>query len=415
MGDGRAAGPRLLSEPRVRDLAPGVADPRRSRERAAGRRHDHPRPPPPAARTGRAGSSARRPNMRCAASPPPLPLLVAWLAVTAPLSQSLQPIAAPSFLVLAADGQPIARRGAVRGAPVDVMTLPPHVGQAFIAIEDRRFFHHVGIDPWSIGRALFRNWQAGRVREGGSTISQQLAKTSFTGGERTIGPQGAGGVDHPLARSAAVQGGDPQPLPLQRLFRQQHLRPQRRRPFLLQRRARAADARPGGLARRPRQRAQPARPQPQPGRRPAPRAPRPAHDGRHRLHRRGRTPAHPAGAAAARAQRQPPDRNLFRRLDPVRRPECRPGGIWRAPGRNDARAPPPARRHPRLPLVGTRHPPGGIGGDAARRPDRGDAGRARLWAQPVQPRDDGAPPGGLDLQAVRLSRRPAFRAAARIR
>jgi penicillin-binding protein 1A len=114
-------------------------------------------------------------------------LLVAWLAVTAPLSRSLQPIAAPSFLVLAADGQPIARRGAVREAPVDVMKLPPHVGQAFIAIEDRRFFQHVGIDPWAMGRALFRNWQAGEVREGGSTISQQLAKTSFTGGDRTMG------------------------------------------------------------------------------------------------------------------------------------------------------------------------------------------------------------------------------------
>jgi penicillin-binding protein 1A len=113
-------------------------------------------------------------------------LLVGWLAVTAPLSQSLQPIAAPSFLVLAADGQPIARRGAVRDAPVDVMKLPPHVGQAFVAIEDRRFFHHVGIDPWGIGRAMLRNWQAGRVREGGSTISQQLAKTSFTGPERTM-------------------------------------------------------------------------------------------------------------------------------------------------------------------------------------------------------------------------------------
>jgi penicillin-binding protein 1A len=114
-------------------------------------------------------------------------LLIVWLAVTAPLSRSLQPIAAPSFLVLAADGQPIARRGAVRDAPVDVMKLPPHVGQAFIAIEDRRFFHHVGIDPWGVGRALFRNWRAGRVREGGSTISQQLAKTSFTGPERTMG------------------------------------------------------------------------------------------------------------------------------------------------------------------------------------------------------------------------------------
>jgi penicillin-binding protein 1A len=114
-------------------------------------------------------------------------LLVGWLAFTAPLSQSLQPIAPPSFLVLGADGQPIARRGAVRADPVDVMALPPYVGQAFIAIEDRRFFHHIGIDPWGVGRALFRNWSAGRLREGGSTISQQLAKTSFTGGERTMG------------------------------------------------------------------------------------------------------------------------------------------------------------------------------------------------------------------------------------
>jgi penicillin-binding protein 1A len=114
-------------------------------------------------------------------------ILVGWLTYTAPLSQSLQPIAPPSFLVLAADGQPIARRGAVRADPVDVMALPPYVGQAFIAIEDRRFFHHVGIDPWGIGRAFVRNWRAGHVREGGSTISQQLAKTSFTGGDRTWG------------------------------------------------------------------------------------------------------------------------------------------------------------------------------------------------------------------------------------
>lgn len=114
-------------------------------------------------------------------------LLVAWLAFTAPLSQSLEPIAPPSFLVMAADGQPIARRGAVRADPIDVMALPPYVGQAFIAIEDRRFFHHIGIDPWGVARAMFRNLRAGHVREGGSTISQQLAKTSFTGGERTVG------------------------------------------------------------------------------------------------------------------------------------------------------------------------------------------------------------------------------------
>ncbi|MEA3042621.1 MAG: penicillin-binding protein [Sphingomonadales bacterium] len=112
-------------------------------------------------------------------------LAVLWLVLTAPLSRSLGPVAAPSITILSAEGEPIARRGAIIGEPVDVMALPPHVGQAFIAIEDRRFFRHVGIDPWGIGRAMWRNLRSGRVREGGSTISQQLAKTSFLSPDRT--------------------------------------------------------------------------------------------------------------------------------------------------------------------------------------------------------------------------------------
>ncbi len=112
-------------------------------------------------------------------------LAVLWLTITAPLSRSLGPVAAPSLTILSAEGEPIARRGAIIGEPVDVMALPPHVGQAFLAIEDRRFFRHVGIDPWGIGRAMWRNLRAGRVREGGSTISQQLAKTSFLSPDRT--------------------------------------------------------------------------------------------------------------------------------------------------------------------------------------------------------------------------------------
>jgi penicillin-binding protein 1A len=112
-------------------------------------------------------------------------LAVLWLVVTAPLSRSLGPVAAPSITILSAEGEPIARRGAIIGAPVDVMRLPPHVGQAFIAIEDRRFFRHVGIDPWGIGRAIWRDLRAGRMLEGGSTISQQLAKTSFLSPART--------------------------------------------------------------------------------------------------------------------------------------------------------------------------------------------------------------------------------------
>ena len=71
------------------------------------------------------------------------------------------PIDAPSITILSAEGEPIARRGAIIGAPVDVTRLPPYVGQAFIAIEDRRFFRHVGIDPWGMGRAMWRDLRAG--------------------------------------------------------------------------------------------------------------------------------------------------------------------------------------------------------------------------------------------------------------
>ena len=113
-------------------------------------------------------------------------LILIWLMLTAPLSRSLGPIAAPSLTILSAEGEPIARRGSIIGEPVDVTLLPPHVAQAFIAIEDRRFYTHSGLDPWGMGRAMWRNFRAGRWREGGSTITQQLAKTSFLSPDRTF-------------------------------------------------------------------------------------------------------------------------------------------------------------------------------------------------------------------------------------
>jgi penicillin-binding protein 1A len=112
-------------------------------------------------------------------------LLVAWLAITAPLSKSLQPIAAPSMTLVSAEGDPIARRGADIREPVSIKTLPKHVPAAFIAIEDRRFHHHLGISVRGIARAAWRNLGAGGVREGGSTITQQLAKISFLSADRT--------------------------------------------------------------------------------------------------------------------------------------------------------------------------------------------------------------------------------------
>src|SRR4051812_6538645 len=114
-------------------------------------------------------------------------LIVAWLAITAPLSKSLQPIAAPSLTLVSAEGDPIARRGADIRAPVVLAKLPKYVPAAFVSIEDRGFYSHWGISLRGIGRAMWRNLGAGGVREGGSTITQQLAKTSFLSPQRTVG------------------------------------------------------------------------------------------------------------------------------------------------------------------------------------------------------------------------------------
>lgn len=84
------------------------------------------------------------------------------------------------------EGRAIARRGLTHGALVDVRDLPPYVADAFIAIEDRRFRSHFGLDPVGLGRALAENLSAGRIVQGGSTITQQLAKNLFLDSERTI-------------------------------------------------------------------------------------------------------------------------------------------------------------------------------------------------------------------------------------
>ena len=111
---------------------------------------------------------------------------VVWLVITAPLSRALEPLADPALLLTSDDGRPIALRGAIKEAPVDVTKLNPLTPAAFVAIEDRRFYRHWGIDPRGIGRALYADLRGGGVRQGGSTITQQLAKTSFLSGDRTL-------------------------------------------------------------------------------------------------------------------------------------------------------------------------------------------------------------------------------------
>ena len=83
-------------------------------------------------------------------------------------------------------GRLIARRGLTQGAMVDVSILPKYVPDAFIAIEDRRFRDHLGLDPIGLARAAFENMSAGHVVQGGSTLTQQLAKNLFLDPNRTF-------------------------------------------------------------------------------------------------------------------------------------------------------------------------------------------------------------------------------------
>ena len=108
-----------------------------------------------------------------------------WLIITAPLGRALEPLADPAILLVSQEGIPIARRGAIKDEPVEVARLNPLTPAAFIAIEDRRFRRHWGIDPRAIGRAMVANASAGGVKQGGSTITQQLAKTSFLSSDRS--------------------------------------------------------------------------------------------------------------------------------------------------------------------------------------------------------------------------------------
>src|SRR3546814_16799245 len=90
---------------------------------------------------------------------------------------------------MSADSHLIARRGAIIDRPVTVAALPEHVPQAFMAIEDRRFRSHWGVDPRGIARAAWHNLWSSGSSQGGSTNTQQLAKGGFLAADRTVGPK----------------------------------------------------------------------------------------------------------------------------------------------------------------------------------------------------------------------------------
>ena len=93
----------------------------------------------------------------------------------------------PSIQVVDRVGRDLVVRGAQAQAPIPVAELPAHLRQAVLATEDRRFYSHSGVDPYGLARATFRNLRAGRVVEGGSTLTQQLTKNVFLTPEQTLG------------------------------------------------------------------------------------------------------------------------------------------------------------------------------------------------------------------------------------
>jgi penicillin-binding protein 1A len=112
---------------------------------------------------------------------------IALVAATLPPIQSLAiPKRPPSIEIDGLDGKPLAVRGEMGGAAVSLKDLPPYLPRAFIAIEDRRFYHHFGVDPIGLTRAIVADVLHRGVSQGGSTITQQLAKNLFLTPQRSV-------------------------------------------------------------------------------------------------------------------------------------------------------------------------------------------------------------------------------------
>ncbi len=92
----------------------------------------------------------------------------------------------PSITYIDIRGQVVDRRGAPDSPPIDLKSLPPYVPKAVLAIEDRKFYRHWGFDFEGLARAFYVNARAGRVVQGGSTLTQQLAKNLFLSSEQSL-------------------------------------------------------------------------------------------------------------------------------------------------------------------------------------------------------------------------------------
>src|SRR5471032_172547 len=106
--------------------------------------------------------------------------VIIYVGAHLPAIQSLEiPKRPPTIQIVGFDGSVLATRGEMAGSNVALKDLPPYLPKAFIAIEDRRFYSHYGVDPIGILRAAVTNILHRGVSQGGSTLTQQLAKNLF--------------------------------------------------------------------------------------------------------------------------------------------------------------------------------------------------------------------------------------------
>jgi penicillin-binding protein 1A len=116
-----------------------------------------------------------------------LGVITAWYATDLPdVDKAFNATRRPAVTVLAADGSILARRGDVYGRLMRLDQLPSSLPAAVLATEDRRFYSHFGLDIIGLGRAMAANIAAGRIVQGGSTITQQAAKNLFLTPARTV-------------------------------------------------------------------------------------------------------------------------------------------------------------------------------------------------------------------------------------
>lgn len=184
----------------VKKAPPSRRRPRSSRSKSKGGKGQS---RPAVAVTGkRAAATASKPASTASAGPRRWPVILLagsiWLLVGAgglfawfiwdlpdPEAAAARSERRPSISVLARDRTLLLQVGDIHGRQAQLADLPPYLPRAVLATEDRRFYTHTGIDPIGLLRAIWVNVRAGGVRQGGSTLSQQLAKNLFLTRART--------------------------------------------------------------------------------------------------------------------------------------------------------------------------------------------------------------------------------------